>query len=324
MTEESEMSPEEITFCNVACCLRTCLAYKLEKVKKEFPDIPEEPYRRVAYVSGFNEEKRAKLKTALAEYSETLIDIDNFFCDPIVQKIGSKTTDGEREELELSIYHSCIANDWKSKLQEAGVQHIDRWWRDIVRVSNLRGPLREHHNQFMSHYIEGTSALSLKMCGFDVQMKPYGEEGPDLQISKGDLTFDVEVSLFRADPDKELEECMARSKHMVEMPDKSHNISSKIFVDKLKQLRKDKNGIVLLNSNSIAKDYIEFEKLRECISEKSPSHLCAVIFNGRYILNQHARIPADVLDPALWKIAECLRRQDVTFCSKFKCPPFES
>ena len=153
--------------------------------------------------------------------------------------------------------------------------------------------------------------MALQQSGMLVEMRPYGEEGPDLRISKRRLSFDVEISRFR--PDISLGNKIALDEDddgiLKIMPDKSQNIWSKIE-DKVTQLREDQNGIILLFSDNIGIDWIEFEKNVEhmsCFGEK----LCAIIFTDKTgivesHLNPCARIPDRELNHNLQEIVGAL------------------
>ena len=146
-------------------------------------------------------------------------------------------------------------------------------------------------------------------------MKPYRDGGPDLQVSLGCLSFDIEVTRFIKDAclENELEIGPDENCHVVliPMPDKSPEIWSKIR-RKIKQLKEDKNGFILLHSSNIGVDYIEFGKNAQYISSLGEK-LSAVIFvdswtNAKFIPNPSARIPPQELSPVLRRIVESIKR----------------
>ena len=144
-----------------------------------------------------------------------------------------------------------------------------------------------------------------------VKMTPYGDKGPDLHISTRRLSFDVEISRFRAGISLGNKIALDEKNDglLKGMPDKSQNVWSKIDYE-VKQLREKNNGIVLLFSDDIGIDWIEFEKNVEhmsCFGEK----LCAVIFTDKTgivksHLNPCARIPDRELNHNLQEIVGAL------------------
>ena len=91
----------------------------------------------------------------------------------------------------------------KRRLEEAGVQGVDKWWNEMVKEVHPVKDLYHYKNQFLAIMKEGQYALRLRMGGFDVQMKPYGkkrgQKEPDLQISLDGSCVDVEVTRFVRD-----------------------------------------------------------------------------------------------------------------------------
>ena len=234
------------------------LGYK--KVKVAFPDIPSELRERISYATRFNETDRAILKKALANEPETESMIDSFFCNPLVHEIGSDPLIENRTLLVFREFNPFIAHRLAVRLTNASVISVGEWLKDIRQYY-------EYDDQFADFYIEGCYALALRKTGMTVKMRPYGGSGPDLQISTEYLSFDVEISRFR--PDISLGNKMSIDEDdsglLIKMPDKSQNVWSKIE-DKVKQLREDENGIILLFSDNIGIDWIEFEKNAELIS----------------------------------------------------------
>ena len=208
-----------------------------------------------------------------------------------------------RERIEESVAKESPA--LKRGLEEAGVRGVDLWWKDMEDVHRIRENVCEYKEQFESVRLEAIYARSLQIGGFDVQMKPYGTKGPDLQISSEGRSIDVEVSRFRRDEvaEEELSEGgdiigatdastgeilpwpevsrmieegtfddkvkkgeIYENKRLVCMPDKSYKIDRKIIEDKARQLCDDMDGIVLLYSSDISTDDIEFKKLKQAWS----------------------------------------------------------
>ena len=66
----------------------------------------------------------------------------------------------------------------KRRLEEAGVQGVDKWWNDMENVHRNQEPYH-YKNQFLDIGMEGKYALGLRKGGLGVQMKPYGKEGAD-------------------------------------------------------------------------------------------------------------------------------------------------
>lgn len=205
---------------------------------------------------------------------------------------------GDRERIEESVQASRAL---KHSLEEAGVRGVELWWKDMEDVHKIRENVCEYKKQFESFRLEAIYALDLRRGGFDVQMKPYGTKGPDLQIASEGLCMDIEVSRFRKDEDAEeemreggdiigatdastgeivhwpevsrmIEEGtfddkvkkgeIYENKRLVCMPDKSYKIDRKIR-EKAEQLCDDVDGIVLLYSDDRSTDETEFEKLRQ-------------------------------------------------------------
>ena len=149
---------------------------------------------------------------------------------------------------------------------------------------------------------------------FDVQMNPYGGQGPDLQIKDGNLSFDIEVSRFRRN--KGLERKLGE----VELPEEIDSEASMLgkIKQKVKQLHEDKNGIILLKSDNTGIDWVELRRVFDQIPcgispdpYLNPPKLCAVILSdsgGRqeYRINPRARMPADELRPVLSRIMKAL------------------
>ena len=294
---------QKIAFLCVSFNIGCFLGY--QKVKAAFPDIPSELRKRIAYATRFDDSERATLKNALANHPETESMIDSFFCNPLVHEIGSDPLIENRTLLVLREFNPFIAHRLGVRLTKASVVGVGEWLKDIERYY-------EYDDQFTDFYIEGCYALALQKTGMIVKMKPYGDKGPDLQISIRCLSFDAEISRFRRDIS--LGNKMSLDKNdsslLIEMPCKSQNVWSKIE-DKVGQLREDKNGIILLLSDNIGIDWIEFEKNAEhisCFGEK----LSAVIFTDKSgkiksHLNPCARIPTQELTHNLQEVVEALQ-----------------
>lgn len=192
----------------------------------------------------------------------------------------------------------------KRRLEEAGVQGVDKWWNDMENVHRNQEPYH-YKNQFLDIGMEGKYALGLRKGGLGVQMKPYGKEGADLQISSEGTRVDIEVTRFRRNKaahdklseggesgfidrstgrdlppsevarmrkdgilDDKLEEGEIREiPRLVDIPWKSDEIYDRME-RKVGQLRDDADSILLLISDH---DYIEhhdFKKLKEELEEK--------------------------------------------------------
>lgn len=295
---------QKIAFLCVSFNIGCFLGY--QKVKAAFPDIPSELRKRIAYATRFDDSERATLKNALANHPETESMIDSFFCNPLVHEIGSDPLKIEnRTLLVLREFNPFIAHRLGVRLTKASVVGVGEWLKDIERYY-------EYDDQFADFYIEGCYALALQKVGMIVKMRPYGGEGPDLQISTEYFSFDVEISRFR--PDMSLGNKMSinegDSSLLVRFPDKSQNVWSKIE-NKRKQLRKDKNGIILLFSDDIGIDWIDLEKNAEYISDFG-KHLCAVMLSDRSSivkshLNPCARISTEELTHSLRGMTEALQ-----------------
>ena len=276
-----------------------------QKVKAAFPDIPSELRKRIAYATRFDDSERATLKNALANHPEAESMIDSFFCNPLVHEIGSDPLIENRTLLVFREFNPFIAHRLGVRLTKASVVGVGEWLKDIERYY-------EYDDQFADFYIEGCYALALQKVGMIVKMRPYGGEGPDLQISTEYLSFDVEISRFR--PDMSLGNKMSINEGdislLIKIPDKSQNVWSKIE-NKRKQLRKDKNGIILLFSDDIGIDWIDLEKNAEYISDFG-KHLCAVMLSDRSSivkshLNPCARISTEELIHSLQGMTEALQ-----------------
>lgn len=282
------------------------LGYK--KVKAAFPDISSNvrDFRsRIAYVAHFDDTKKAKLKNALANHPKAESAIDSFFCNALVREIGSDPCIENRRKLVFREFNSFIAHGLHVRLEKAGVLGTDEWLKEIARYY-------EYDGDFTNFYLEGCCALALQKNGMRVRMKPYRDGGPDLQVSTGCLSFDVEISRFRPDISLGNKKSLDENDDplYVEMPCKSQNVWSKIE-GKMKQLKKNKNGIILLHSDNIGTDWIEFEKNADhisCFGEK----LCAVIFSDmsgkvKSHLNSRTRVPIQELTRNLQGVVEALQ-----------------
>ena len=273
-----------------------CVSYNIlgylgyEKVKAAFCDIPSEWRERMAYATKVDDLERARLKDALANDPEAESAIDNFFVNQLVRELGFDSSMENRRLLVFRGFNSFIVHGLRTRLEKkAGVLGVSEWLEDIERYY-------EYNEQLTDLYIEGCCALALQKTGMLVKMRPYGDKGPDLHISTRRLSFDVEISRFRAGISLGNKIALDEKNDglLKEMPDKSQNVWSKIDY-KVKQLREKNNGIVLLFSDDIGFDWIEFEKNVEhmsCFGEK----LCAVIFTDKTgIVKSHlkpcARIP---------------------------------
>ncbi len=306
ITQIVKAMTQDIAFLCVSNNIVGYLGYK--KVKAAFPDISSDfrDFRsRIAYVAHFDDTKIAKLKNALANHHEAKSAIDSFFCNVLVREIGSDPCVENRRKLVFHEFNAFIVHSLYVRLKDAYVQGVDEWLKDIKRYY-------EYDDQFADFYLEGCYALALQKTGMMVKMRPYGGEGPDLQISTEYLSFDVEISRFR--PDISLGNRMNLGEDetpcLVRMPDKSQNVWSKIE-SKVKQLRKDKNGIILLFSDDIGIDWIDLEKNAEYISEFG-KHLCAVMLSDRSSivklhLNPCASISTEELTHSLQGMTETLQ-----------------
>ena len=282
------------------------------KVKEAFPHIPceRDPFERIAYASGFDDSEITKLKEALAGRWGALRAVDRFFSNSLVKEIGSITCFEERELRVVEIFRSLWGSELKCELEEAGVQSVDRWWEGMENLS--RHGLQERKDGFFDRMLEGMYALALQKARFDVQMNPYGDEGADLQIRYGTLSFDIEVSRFHRNKGLERKlEGLGRP----EVISSEATMAGKVK-DESGQLREDKNGIVLLHSENTGVDHDVFVEWRDinasCLLQKSPN-LCAVIFDYNFMshighMNQSARIPEDNLRPVLDRIVKALNR----------------
>ena len=299
-TKEIEMdNADKASFCEVSNDLQLYLGFS--NVKAAFPDIPHEPHERIAYTASFHDSEKTILKDALAKHPGTETIIDSFFSNALVRQISSEPDIGRRCRLVLRACNSLRAQRLIAELRKAGVANVDDWSKDLKKRY-------DHYVEFGELYLEGQYALALQKNGMRVRMKPYGNEGgPDLQVSTRDLLFDIEISHFRKD--EGLEGRM--SDRIAEMPDKTQNLWSKIE-DKTRQLREDKHGIILLRSDNIGIDDMEFWRIAEKVACNGlEEKLCAIVFSDGYtrhkaIPNPHAGLPAQELRPALQTIESCL------------------
>ena len=157
--------------------------------------------------------------------------------------------------------------------------------------------------------------LPLSRLDCPLSLKTPNMGNPGLQVSIGCLSFDIEVTRFIKDAclENELEIRPDENCHvlLIPMPNKSPEIWSKIR-SKIKQLKEDTNGIILLHSSNIGVDYIEFGKNAQYISSLGEK-LSAVIFvdswtNAKVVPNPSARIPPHELSPVLQRIVESIKR----------------
>ncbi len=291
-----------IAFLCVSERLTWYLSY--EKVKEAFHDIPSDFRSRIAYVAHFDDAEIAKLKNALAKDTNAESAIDSFFCSALVREIGSDPCIENRRKLVFRKFNSFIAHGLYVQLKKTGGTGVDEWLREIERYY-------EYDDEFINFYTEGRYALNLQKSGLKVKMKPYNDGGPDLQISTGLLSFDIEVTRFVGDISLEKKMSLGEDEtpRLIEMPDKSQDVWSKIE-GKMKQLKKNKNGFILLRSDNIGIDWVEFEKNANDIS-RFDEKLCAVIFvdgwtRPKVISNLRARVPAEELTPILQRIIESI------------------
>ena len=285
-----------------------CVSYRLgpflgfEKVKAIFCDIPSDQFKRIAYAARLDDTERATLKNALTNYPEAESVIDSFVCNALVREIGSDPCIESRSKRVLREVNSFKARRLHVQLDKAHVAGIDEWSKEIENYY-------ENKNQFPDFYIEGRYALALQKSGMRVKMKPYRHGGPDLQVSTGCLSFDVEVTRFIQDTCLENELDMSsdvdNNPLLIPMPDKSFSVCSKIE-DKIQQLKEDRNGIILLHSDNIGIDYIEFAKKAQYIASLGEK-LSAVIFvdswtTAKVVPHSSARIPPHELNRVLQRI----------------------
>ena len=194
----------------------------------------------------------------------------------------------------------------KRRLEEAGVQGVDMWWKEMVEeVYPVQDPYH-YKNRFLDIEMEGKYALGFRKGGFEVEMKPYGKEGADLQISSEGSRVDIEVTRFRrnkAAQDKLSEggesgfvDCSTRRElppsevaqmrkdgtlddklekgeiceipRMVDILWTSDKIYDRIRRKTKKQLRDDADSILLLISDHYYIEHIDFERLKEELEEK--------------------------------------------------------
>ena len=208
-----------------------CVSYRLgpflgfEKVKAIFCDIPSDQFKRIAYAARLDDTERATLKNALTNYPEAESVIDSFFCNALVWEIGCDPRIKSRSKRVLRELNSFKACRLHVQLEKAHVAGIDEWLKEIEHYY-------ENDSQFPDFYIEGLYALTLRKSGMTVQMKPYRDGGPDLQVSIGCLSFDLEVTRFIRDTCLENELDMSSDDDddplLVPMPNKSSSVCSTI------------------------------------------------------------------------------------------------
>ena len=313
MTQDHD---QDIAFLCVSNNIVGYLGYK--KVKAAFPDISSDfrDFRsRIAYVAHFDDTKIAKLKNALANHPEAKSAIDRFFCNVLVREIGSDPCVENRRKLVFREFNSFIARGLYVRLEEAGVLGIDEWLKEIARYY-------EYDDDFTNFYLEGCCALAFQRHGMKVRMKPYCDGGPDLQVLTGCLSFDVEISRFRPDPSEVSLPTSGYYELFKKILDKSQNVWSKLE-HKTKQLKEDKNGIIVLYSNELSINNIEFQKNAEyisCFGEK----FCAVIFSDRTgyaksLSNPRASIPVQQLSTNLRRMEYALLNLQRNYESKWVC-----
>ena len=292
---------ENVAFLCVSVNIADYLGYK--KVNDAFRDIPSDFRSRIAYAAHFDETGIAKLKNALANDPESESIIERFFRHTLVQEIGSDPCIENRRKLVFREFNSFIAHGLYVRLEKAGVLGIDEWLKEIARDY-------ERNDDFTNVYLEGCCALAFQRNGMKVRLKPYPDGGPDLQVSTGCLSFDVEVSRFIPNPSsKESFPTSSDYDLFKEMLDKSQNIWSKIE-EKTRQLKEDKNGIILLYSNELSINNNEFQKNAEYISCFG-ENFNAVIFSDRTgyaksLSNPYARIPVQQLTTSLRQMESAL------------------
>ena len=235
-----------------------CVSYDLgpflgfEKVRVAFPDIPSDPFKRIAYAARLDDTERTMLKDALDSHSEAESVIDRFFRNAFVREVSSYPCIEDRSKIVLREVNSFKAHRLYVQLKRTRVTGVDEWLKEIKNYY-------ENDNQFMDFYTEGRYALRLQKSGLKVKMKPYNGGGPDLQVSAGLFSFDIEVTRFVGDIALENKMSLEEDETvcLIEMPDKSQDVWSKI-AGKMKQLKEEKNGIILLHSDNIGIDFFEF------------------------------------------------------------------
>ncbi|MDE2716841.1 MAG: hypothetical protein OXI33_07480 [Chloroflexota bacterium] len=283
-----------------------CVSYDLgpflgfEKVRVAFPDIPSDSFKRIAYAARLDDTERTMLKDALDSYSEAESVIDRFFRNAFVREVSSYLCIEDRSKIVLREVNSFKAHRLYVQLKKTRVTGVDEWLKEIKNYY-------ENDNQFMDFYTEGRYALRLQRSGLKVKMKPYNGGGPDLQVSAGLFSFDIEVTRFVGDIALENKMSLEEDETgcLIEMPDKSQDVWSKI-AGKMKQLKEEKNGIILLHSDNIGIDFFEFEKNTYDIS-RFGEKLCAVIFvddwtGSKVIQNVRAKVPDQELNPIIQRI----------------------
>jgi hypothetical protein len=292
------------------------------EVKRVLPGIPTEPAQKwLAHVIVLASEKRPALRETGKTLSEKLLnweaDVDALYSNPVIQAIAVLKTPEDREVAILKLAQCCRAELLVQQLKALSIQNVDSWASDL---DNAMGD----DKTFQDYYIEGCYAFCFARCGFPVTLKPTGLQGPDLKLEVNGAEIYLEVSRFREDEALRWETgqstCMNFGGHddidiLPEMPDKSQKVLTK-FEDESKQLIQGKLGIILLYSDNVVIDELEFHK---AIAYKATplAKVSAVIFGDTWrkvgasgypvywgLVNPSAK--AQIQPSLLQKIGKCL------------------
>jgi hypothetical protein len=227
-------------------------------------------------------EKRHELRDALAgKPFDPEAAVDALSSNPAVQAIVALATVEERQAAILKLAQSCRAELLLQPLKDLGIQNVDGWAKDL---DNAIG----NASAFQDYYIEGYYALRFAKCGLPVTLKPTGKQGPDIRLEIDGAEIYVEVSRFRENEVLEWEiglgKCADSESNdfdlLPEMPDKGLKVLEKIRGES-KQLIEGKPGIIMLHSNNVVIDELEFQRAIE-YKATDLARVSAVIFGDSW------------------------------------------
>jgi hypothetical protein len=265
-------------------------------------------------------ECKAILKDALLDsftYTvarDLIKDLEELYRNPTIQKLIRGTDEVITARNILILCQDYEMEQLVEKLKQEGVSGINLWAKDMRRALG-------DEEGFGDFYLEGHYALKLARHKLEVEFRPFGKKGPDLRVSQsGNWSILIEVTRFR--PDKSIEKALYEAGQrgkLVEYPITTSQIYDRILRE-YPQLIKNAFNIIILHSDHVAKEEIDFKTAISYISEEilrdntRHTKVSAIILCCRwrdpdwtrcYVFhNQHATRP--IPSPILEKVAMAL------------------
>lgn len=288
-----------------------------EAVTKRLPSIPTEPeWVWLGHILA-NPECKIALKDALSDAPYIPLqasDLDKLYSHPLVQTLIKDAQPGSLAENILALDQDRKGEELIKELRQLGVRGVDSWAKDLCGALG-------RYDDFEDFYIEGHYARKWAISGLDVQLKPHGKKGPDMQVSKEGEHIFVEVTRLRedellAEKQREAEQCG----EFIEIPITTQQIYNKILGEYHQLVRGAANAI-LVRSDNLVKEGFDFRKAVRCIRDEIlsdaalHSRVNAIIFYDKWevdskgthccvFVNKHVVCPLP--DHFLIKIATAL------------------